>query len=87
MEAPPVSGRLYSGEICQLEKPIRGNPGAETPPFRITGLEIGECLAADRVHQEIAWLAVQRSGGPGQPATELLELRFIHDGPNAGKER
>src|ERR1700682_6410944 len=79
MKASPVSGRFYTGKIRQLDKPIRCNSRTETPSFRITGFEIGECLAADRVDKNIARLSIQSFTGPGKLATERFELSDIHE--------
>ena len=78
-EAAPVSSRLHAGKICQLDKPIRRNFYAEPPSFGITGLEIGELFAADRVDEKIARLTVQSFPGAGKPATELFELSDVHE--------
>src|ERR1700694_3763463 len=78
MKASSVSSRFYTGKIRQLDESIRCNSRTETPFFRITGFEIGECLSADRVDKNIARLSVQSFTGPGKLATELFELFDIH---------
>ena len=81
MKASPVSGRLYTRKISQLDKPAGRNSGAETPPFRVTGLEIGERFTADRVDKKVARRAVHSLIGPGKAAAELFELSDVHDAP------
>ena len=58
METPPISGGLHPRDIGQLDKAIRRNSCAETPPFRLAGLEIGEFLSAHGVDEEIVRLSV-----------------------------
>ena len=59
MKAASVSSRFYARKIRQFDKPIRRDLYAEPPSFRVTGLEIGELFAADRVDEKIARLTVQ----------------------------
>ena len=78
MKASPISSRFYTGEIGQLDKPIRRNSCAEPPSFGVTGFEIGELLAADRIDEKIARLTVQGFTSAREPAAELFELSDIH---------
>jgi hypothetical protein len=78
MVTPPVSGGLHPRDIGQLDEPVRCNPCTETPPFRFTGLEIGEFPAAHRVDKKIVGLLIQRFGGSRNPATKRSQLRDVH---------
>jgi hypothetical protein len=78
MIAPPIPGWLHTGNTRQLDKPIWCHSHAETPPFRVAGLEISEFPAADRVHKKIAGLAIKGFDGARKSATEVLQLRDIH---------
>src|SRR6266567_166056 len=79
MKTPPVSGGLHSRNIRQLNKAIRCYPCAETPPFRMTSFEIGEFLATDSVDKKIVRLLIQSLGGTRKSATELFQLRDVHE--------
>ena len=79
MKTSPVSGRLHSRNVRQLDKTVRRYPGTETPPFGMTGFEIGEFLATDGVDKKIVGLLIQIFGGTGKSATELFQLRDVHD--------
>src|SRR5271157_5867167 len=79
MKAPPVSGGFNPGHIGQLNESIGRYSRTESPPLRITGLEIGELLATDGVDKEIVGLLVQRFGGPRKSATERLQLWGVHE--------
>ena len=79
MKASPISSRFYTGEIGQLDKPIRRNSCTESPSFGVTGFEIGECFTTDRVDENIARLTVQSFTGAGKRATEPFELSDIHE--------
>ena len=79
MKASPVSGRLYTRKIRQLDKPVGRNSGAETPPFRVTGLEIGERFTADRVDKKIARCTVQSLIDCGKAVAEFFKLSDVHD--------
>ena len=79
MKTPSVSGGLDSRNIRKLEKAIGCNSSAETPPFRMTGFEVGEFLTTDRVDKKIVRLLVQGFGGTGKSATKFLQLRNVHD--------
>jgi hypothetical protein len=79
MIATPVPRWFYTGNARQLDKPIRGDSCAEPPPFWVAGFEIGELLATDRVDKKIARLGIESLCGAGKSATELLQLRDIHE--------
>jgi hypothetical protein len=46
----------------------------------MAGFEIGEFLATDRVHKEIVGFLIQSFDRAGKPATELLQLQYVHGG-------
>jgi hypothetical protein len=79
MKTSPVSGGLHSRNIRQLNKTVRRYSGAETPPFRMTGLEIGEFPATDSVDKKIIWLLIQRFGSTVKSSAELFQLTDIHE--------
>jgi hypothetical protein len=78
MKAPSVSGGLNSRDIRQLNEAIRGNSCAETPPFRMTGFEIGELLSTNGVDKEIVRLLIQNFSSSRKSTTELFQLRDVH---------
>ncbi len=78
MKPAPISSRLYTGEIRQFDKPIRSNSRAEPPSLRVTGFEIRERLAADRVDEDVTRLTVKSFSGTGKAAAEHFELSGIH---------
>ena len=78
MKPAPISSRLYTGEIRQFDKPIRSNSRAEPPSLGVTGFEIRERLAADRVDEDVTRLTVESFSGTGKAAAEHFELSGIH---------
>ena len=80
MESPHVPGRFDSRHVGQLQEPARRYAEAEAPPLRLAGLEVGERLPADGVHENIARMTVQRFDGPGKLPAMTFELRDVHDG-------
>src|SRR5206468_2375662 len=82
MKAPSVSGGLHPRNIGQLDEAIRCNSCAETPPFRLTGFEIGEFPATNRVDKKIVGLPIRSFGGTRKSATEGFQLRDVHERAN-----
>src|SRR5438128_951651 len=82
MKTPPVSGGLHPRNIRQLDKAIRCNSCAETPPFRMTGFEISEFLTTHRVDKEIVRFLIQSFGGTRKSTTEFFQLRDVHERSN-----
>jgi hypothetical protein len=79
MKASPVSSRLHPWNIRQLNKAIGCNSRTETPTFRMTGFEIGEFPAADRIDKKIVRVSIESFDGTGKSATEFFELRYVHE--------
>src|SRR5439155_8409100 len=52
------------------------------PPLGLAGFEIRELSATDGINKKIAGLAVQGFRGARKSATELLQLRDIHERNN-----
>jgi len=80
MEPSHVPGRFDSRHVGQLQEPARRYTEAETPPLGLAGLEIGERLPADGVHENIAGMTVERFDRPGKLSTVAFELGDVHDG-------
>ena len=80
MKTSAVSGGLDPRNIRQLNEAIRCNSRAEAPSFRMAGFEISEFLATDSVHKKIVGFLIQSFDRAGKPATELLQLQYVHDG-------
>lgn len=79
MIASPIPSRFHTRNIRQLDEPIRCNSGTEAPPFRAARFEISELFATDSVDKKIAGLAIQGFRGTRKSATELLQLRDVHE--------
>jgi hypothetical protein len=45
----------------------------------MTGFEIGEFPAADRIDKKIVRVSIESFDGTGKSATEFFELRYVHE--------
>src|SRR4249919_3847096 len=78
MKARHPARRFDAGHVGQFQKTIWTDAHAETPTLRLAGLEIREALLVQRIHKNIAGLAIQMRTRAGQSCAESFQHLSVH---------